>query len=298
METYATGTLEDLRAFCAVVELGTVTAAARTLHETKGALSRRLSRLETRMGVALLARHPRAVSPTEEGLAFYAKAREALALLDDALQDAHQARQLPAGHLRVTAPLDIGIELLPALISAFRLQHPQITIELLITDAALDLAAHRIDLAIRAAVDPLPDMGYHASRLAQLRLQLYAAPAYLARRGAPPSLQALVEHDVLRAHDHSPTLRIHDRLGRLEQVAVRVAVRSSDYASLLRLCLAGAGIALLPDRIAAAAVAQASLQPLFADCWESRATLYAVSLGGREAPARVRVFREFLRARL
>jgi DNA-binding transcriptional LysR family regulator len=129
------GSLEDLRAFCAVAEFGTVSSAARQLGETKGSVSRRLSRLEQRLGVALLARTPRAVSLTEEGAAFYAKSHEALALLDDAAEGARQSRTMPSGHLRVTAPVDFGMDVLPELVVRFRARHPQITVELLLTDA-------------------------------------------------------------------------------------------------------------------------------------------------------------------
>ncbi len=86
------GGLDDLRAFCAVVDLGTVTAAAARRGETKGSLSRRISRLEAALGAILIARHPRAVSPTAEGLAFYAKVQESLALLDEAAETARDAR--------------------------------------------------------------------------------------------------------------------------------------------------------------------------------------------------------------
>lgn len=189
------GALEDIRAFCAVTEFGTVSAAARQLGETKGSISRRLSRLEQRLGVVLLARAPRAVSPTEEGSAFYIKAREALAWLDDAAEGARQSQDVPRGHLRVTAPVDIGIELMPPIVAKFRTLHPQITVELLLKDTPLDLAANRIDLALRAQDGNLPDMVYRASSVAQLRVGLYAAPDYLKASGwSGDSPAALAKH--------------------------------------------------------------------------------------------------------
>lgn len=133
------GALEDVRAFCAVVEFGTVSAAARQLGETKGSISRRLSRLERRLGVTLLARTSRAVSPTEEGTAFYSKAREALVWLDDAAEGARQSKAVPRGHLRVTAPVDITLDVLPMIVVSFRALYPQISVELLATDAPLEI---------------------------------------------------------------------------------------------------------------------------------------------------------------
>lgn len=294
------GALEDLRAYCAVVEFGTVSAAARLLGETKGSVSRRVSRLERRLGVALLARTPRAVSPTEEGTAFFERARESLRLLDDAAEAAQASRAEPRGHLRVTAPVDFGMDVLPPLLVRFRALHPQITVELLLDDASLDLAANRIDLALRATPGELPDMGYRASVLVAFSIDLYAAPAYLARHGIPAVLADLSSHDLIasRATGAAMQLELSDHKGRRETLAVRAPVRSSDFASALRLAVAGGGIAPIPAPVAAQAVAVGALQRVLPDWRVADARLFAISLGGREAPARVRVFRDFLREEL
>lgn len=294
------GSLEDVRAFCAVVEFGTVSAAARLLGETKGGVSRRLSRLERHLGISLLARTPRAVSPTEEGTAFYAKAREGLSLLDDAAGDARRSRSVPRGHLRVTAPMDIGIDVLPQLVVAFRKAHPQITVELLLTDQALDLASNRIDLALRARPGDLPDMGYRASVVAAFGVGLYASPAYLAERGAPVTPADLGDHDFVSAREAvgAAQLVLTDRRGREERVVVRPAIRTTDYASIRGIAVAGGGIAPIPDLAAAASLASGVLERVLPEWSAGQAKLHAISLGGRETPARVRVFREFIRTEL
>jgi DNA-binding transcriptional LysR family regulator len=298
-ETFG-GSLEDLRAFCAVMELGTISAAARQLGETKGGVSRRLSRLERRLGVSLLARTPRAVSPTEEGTAFFAKARESLRLLDDAAEVAQASRSVPRGHLRVTASIDMGMDVLPEILVRFRRLHPQITVELLLTDAALDLAANRIDLALRATPDELPDMGYRASVLASFRVLLHASPGYLAERGTPSAPGDLVTHDLIvsGAFGSAADLRLTDRRSRTERIALRPSMRSTDYASVLRLAIAGGGIAPIPEPVAARALAAGDLRVVLPGWTVTGARLHALSLGGRDAPARVRVFREFLRGEL
>jgi DNA-binding transcriptional LysR family regulator len=294
------GSLADLRAFCSVMELGTVSAAARHLGETKGSISRRLSRLEQRLGTALLARTPRAVTPTEEGLAFHAKAREALTWLDDAVDSAREASAVPRGHLRVTAPVDLGMDVLPTLLVRFRERHPQITVELLLTDAPLDLAANRIDLALRAMPGDLPDMNYRSSPLLDFDIGLYAAPAYLRARGTPSAPADLGDHKIVAARElaGATPLTLQHRRGRSERVTVNPVIRSSDYASVLRLAMAGGGVAPIPEPVAADAVADGGLQRVLPDWHASRARLHAISLGGRDAPARVRVFREFLRREL
>lgn len=293
------GALEDVRALCAVVELGTLAAAARQLGETKGSISRRISRLERRLGVLLLARHPRAVTPTEEGTAFHARAREALALLDEAAAGAQEARSVPRGHLRVTAPTDIGVDVLPELVVRFRALHPQITVELLVTDAPLDLAATRVDLALRASVAGLPDMGYRASTVLVFALRLYAAPDYLDARGAPTAPAALPEHDLVVGREAVGAAELVLHQGRRsERIRVQPAIRTGDYASAHRIAVAGGGIAALPTMVADASVAAGRLVPVLPEWQLATGRLHAISLGGGEAPARVRAFRQFLREAL
>lgn len=295
------GAIDDVRAFCTVVEFGTVSTAARQLEETKGSISRRLSRLEKRLGATLLARTPRAVSPTEEGTAFYTKAREALRWMDDAVEGARQSQEVLSGHLRVTAPIDLGMDILPKLVVQFRRLHPLINVELLLTDSSLDLASNRIDLALRASVEGLPDMGYRASKIADFHIGLYAAPDYLTVHGGGPDLpSALAEHALVVSRDlpGAAQLSLTDNRGRSTQVVVRPAIRTSDYASVLRLVLAGGGIGPIPSLVAKASIASGALLPVLPGWSVSNGTLYAISLGGRDAPARVRVFREFVRAEL
>ncbi|MHB2211133.1 LysR family transcriptional regulator [Methylobacterium sp. CM6257] len=296
-ETFRGG-LDDVRAFCTVVDLGTVTAAAASLRETKGSVSRRISRLERALGARLMARTSRAVSPTAEGLAFYAKAQESLTLLDEAAETARDARTVPAGHLRITTSIDFGIEVMPEIVASFRAAYPQITVEMLNTDARLDLAANRIDLALR--LGGAEETGYRAPVLATLTVGLYAAPAYLLRRPAPTSLVELADHDLILARERfgAATLSLTDGHGRAEPLALSPAIRVSDFATAHRLTLAGAGIGHLPSLVAAQAVAAGQLLRVLAP-WASRgAALRAVTLAGRELPARVKVFREHVRQAL
>ncbi|MFU8837088.1 MAG: LysR family transcriptional regulator [Thiohalomonadaceae bacterium] len=295
------GAIEDLRAFCAVIELGSISAAARQLGETKGSLSRRISRLEGRLGVRLLSRTPRAVSASEEGIAFYGKCRDALVLLDEAAEGARQSRVIPRGQLRVTAPYDIGLEVLPALLNAFHREHPQITVELLLNDATLDLAANRIDLALRATTGTLPDMGYRASALVEFGIRLYASPAYLAPHPPIQDPAGLAGHALIASREDprgAVQLRLYNHRGKRETRVFTPIMHVSDFAAAHRLLLTGAGIGAIPDLVAAPSLANGKLLAVLPE-WElARAQLHAISVGGREAPARVRVFREFIRSHL
>jgi DNA-binding transcriptional LysR family regulator len=294
------GSVEDVRAFCAVFELGSISAAARRLGTTKGGLSRQVSRLERRLGVKLLARTPRAVSPTEEGAAFYSKAHDALALLDEAANGAWQSQSIPKGHLRVTAPPDFGIDVLPPLIVQFQAQHPQITVELIVASALLDLAAQRIDLALRAAAHDLPDSNYRASTLIAFSIALYAAPAYMAEQEEPSCPNDLANHSIVAVGDSAgaESVTLTDQRGRAESLTVSATIRSSEFASALRLVEAGGGIGGLPDIIASPGLEAGTLVRVLPAWILARAKLHAISLAGHDAPARVRAFREFIRERL
>lgn len=294
------GPLEDLRAFCGVVELGSISAAARELGETKGGISRRVSRLERRLGTALLARTPRAVTPTEEGVAFHVRAREALSLLEDAAEDASGARTDPQGHLRVTAPIDLGVDLLPRMITRFRAQYPRITVELLLASEALDLAAHRIDVALRASSTGLPDMEYRAAPLADFDVCLYATPDYLKHHRFPEQPADLAGHDLIVPRDviGGNSVTLTSRRGRKEQVAIRPGIETRELASATRFVQSGGGIGPMPEIVAAPSVSGGQLQRVLPEWHLLRARLHAITLGGREAPARVRLFRDFIRAEL
>ncbi|MBE7243946.1 MAG: substrate binding domain-containing protein, partial [Actinomycetospora chiangmaiensis] len=190
------------------------------------------------------------------------------------------------------------IEVMPEIVARFREAYPQITVEMLNTDARLDLAANRIDLALR--LGGAEETGYRAMVLATLAVGLYAAPAYLERRPAPTRLADLADHDLILARERfgAAGLALTDGQGRTEPLALSPAIRVSDFASAHRLTLAGAGIGHLPTLVAARAVAAGQIVRVLAP-WATRgAHLRAVTLAGRELPARVEVFREHVRGAL
>ena len=297
METLS-GALDDVRTFCRVVELGTLSAAARVMGETKGSISRRLRRLEASLGLQLLARHPRSVSITAEGQLFYGKAREGLLLLDEGAELARATRGEPRGTLRITAPLDLGQEWLPPLLVAFAEHHPQIRIELLIGDQRLDLASHQIDIALRATDGGLPDMGYSARSLTRLTMGWYAAPDYLARTGMPTRPEDLPQHAlVLMAGPHGCTVTLQQN-AQQERLTLWPRLQTQDYASVLRLTLAGGGIGYFPQLVASGSLQRGLLQPVLTDWTTSAGELFLITQSGLRVPARVQAFKQFLLERL
>jgi DNA-binding transcriptional LysR family regulator len=187
--------LSDVEAFLAVVERGSFTAAAVALSTTPSVLSRAVARLETRLGNQLLRRTTRRLGLTEAGRAYFEQARAAFALLDEAERDAQGAEGTLKGRVRISVPTTYGHYRLPPLLAAFTQRHPDVRVELNITNRNVDLVAEGFDLAIR--LGHLPDSGLVARKLEDAALCLVAAPDYLRREGVPASLDDLQRYACL-----------------------------------------------------------------------------------------------------
>ncbi|QHG65478.1 LysR family transcriptional regulator [Pseudomonas putida] len=184
--------LGDVEAFMAVVEHGSFTAGAVVLSTTPSVLSRAVARLETRLGRQLLQRTTRRLGLTDAGRQYLDQARRAFAVLVEAERDVQGQGGALAGRVRMSVPTTYGHYRLPPLLARFTRSHPQVQVELNITNRNVDLVAEGFDLAIR--LGPLPDSGLVARKLEDAALLLVAAPEYLQRAGTPQSLEALQQH--------------------------------------------------------------------------------------------------------
>jgi DNA-binding transcriptional LysR family regulator len=289
--------LADLRAFCLTVDLGSITAAAKTLGETKGSVSRRLTRLERALGAVLLRRSPRLVQATEDGLAYRLRVGRALELLDDAAIAVQHARATPRGHLRVTAPYDLGVSLIAPLVAGFAARCPEVSVEMVLTEAMLDFDAHQIDVALRVAAT-LQDSALIAHRLQHIAVGLFASPGYLRKHGAVRTPDELSQHRLLmmRAVRGQAVLVLQPAEGK-ERVRLKVhaAISASEFSFLQEAALADGGIALLPVVVAQREVAARRLVPVLPEYQpEGGADLYLVHQGSRFLPPKVQAFREYV----
>lgn len=184
--------LADVEALLAVVEHGSFTAAAATLSTTASVLSRAVARLEARLGQQLMRRTTRRIGLTDAGRAYVDQARAAFGVLHQAEQDAQSRSVVLGGRVRLSAPTTYGHHRLPALLQPFLARHPQVRLELNITNRNIDLVAEGFDMAIR--MGPLPDSGLASRKLEDARLRLVASPDYVRRAGRPGSLADLRRH--------------------------------------------------------------------------------------------------------
>src|SRR5258707_5523271 len=167
----------EMEMFARVVERGALSAAARSLRMTPAAVSKLVARLEERLGVRLLNRSTRKLQLTAEGAAFYDRCLKVLADIDDAERSAATSAA-PRGRVRINANVPFGLNYLLPSVPAFLAQHPEITLDIALTDQVVDLLEQRADLAIR--VGPLRSSQLTQRKLGESRLCVVAAPAYLA----------------------------------------------------------------------------------------------------------------------
>jgi DNA-binding transcriptional LysR family regulator len=288
--------LEEVSAFLRVAETGSFTAAGRRLGLPKSTVSRRVARLEEKLGVQLLHRTTRSLALTEAGAVFHERAARALAGLEEATQAVRETQETPRGHLRITTPFDIAGPVLAPLVAGFVRRHPEVTLEVAMTDRMVDLVAENFDLALRGAAS-LPDSSLVARRLAAIEFQLLASPAYLKARGEPATPAELAErHDLLlmRVTNGRGKLRLRAPDGAEEVHSVRVAVAANDFGFLRAAALAGLGVVVLPGTQAAAEVRAGRLVRVLPAYTAGEGGLFLVHPTARLLPAKARAFRDFL----
>lgn len=236
--------LSDLEILLKVVDLGSFSAAARALGLTPSAVGKRIAHLEGRLGTSLLMRSTRRMSPTAAGRHFAEEAREILARLDALEEDVMAGASRLRGLVRVTAPNAFGrLHVTPAVV-AFMKAHPEVEIELDLTDRTVDLVAEGIDIAIRTG-RPVSS-GLIGRRLTGYRRAICASPTYLASRGRPESPADLAHYRCLKlARENRPA---DWGLPTAEAPAARLGpgFRCNALDALRAACLDGEGVACLP----------------------------------------------------
>ena len=284
----------EMEVFVRVVELGGFSPAARAARMTPSAVSKLIARLEARLGARLLNRSTRQLQLTPEGCAFYERAARILADLEEAERVAGVGEQA-LGRVRVNTSASYFNHVLAPMLPAFLALHPGVTLDIVQTDAVVDLLADRTDLAIRAG--PLKSSSLVARKLGETVLMIVAAPSYLERCGEPRSIADLERHNRLglgyvRAVDGWP-LR---EKGETVTVPATGRIQASDGEGLRHLALAGAGLARLAGLTVRADIAAGRLVPVLRDLdTGEREAFHAVYVGqGGPLPSRVRALLDFL----
>ena len=287
----------EMELFAVVVRAGSFSGAARHLGLTPSAISRAIDRIEARLGVRLILRTTRALRLTAEGQAYLGAARRIIADLDDAEQ-AIADQGAPRGRLRVSAALSHGRLCIVPLLGEFAEAFPHILVDLSLADQLVDVAAGQADVAVRFG--PLADSGLTARKLGTNGRVIVASPHYLARHGTPVVPEDLQAHNCLNFNfRRAEPVWPFRRDGIDFALNVRGNIEANNGETLAQLAAAGVGIARVGTFSVAEELADGRLVPLLEPYNPGDVeTVHALFVGGTNTPARVRVFVDFLVAKL
>ena len=287
--------LDNILIFVKVAQFESITRAARSLGMPISTVSRRLSVLESELGVSLLRRTTRRVTLTAQGREYFSQCQEPLNLLQEAEQVLTQAQKRPEGLLRITLPVVLSQEPFFDFMSAFLKDHARVRVELVITNLLLDLIAENIDVAIR--VGELQDSSVVARRLGTSAYYLVAAPEYLKARSRPAEPADLKSHDCVMFHAKNNE-RDWDLISGRRKVRVRVSgpVASRDISSVREFVHRGHGVGLLPSTYCQEALASGELVRLLPKWVSSQIPIFAVYASWKFLPLRLSVFLDALTA--
>lgn len=288
--------LEPERLFAAVMETGSLAAAARRLGLSSGQASKLLAKLEAELGVRLLNRTTRALSPTEVGQAYYDRIRAILDDLDALDAQVKDRAATPRGRLKLTAPLTFGtLRLVPAL-NDFAQLYPQIDLDVSFTDRMVSLVDEGFDAAIRAG--RVADSTLIARKLCDMHTIVVASPDYLARHGEPAHPSDLARHAcIIDTNFRDPLLWRFAEGGQPLTVPLSGRLRYSNGEACLQAAEAGLGIAHVPDFVAGPSLAAGRTRALLGPYAEQPGGIFALYPPGRHLAAKVRVLVDFLAAR-
>lgn len=288
--------LNRLAVFVAVVEKGSLSAAARRLGIATTMVSAHMQRLEREVGASLLLRTTRSLRMTEAGEGFFDAARQIVADTERAIAAAAGNTAEPRGRLRVTAPVDYAERVLAPVAVALTQRHPQLQIDVLAVDRLLDLVAEQIDVAIR--IGQLADSELRATRIRSFSAYVVASPSLLEGRAAPahPGELAALPLIALTVLPQPLQCRFNAD-GEAEQAVRLQSVLSFNTASALRsAALAGGGMAMLPDYLVADDLAAGRLVRLLPGWHLPEGGIHALYPAAQQPPRKTRLLIEALRA--
>jgi DNA-binding transcriptional LysR family regulator len=290
-------TVESMRAFVRVVELGSFAAAARSLALSPAMITKHVGHLESRTGARLLNRTTRQVRPTEVGAAYFDRCVAILAGIEEAENLAGADTAEPRGTLKITAPVEFGNAHLAPIAADFMERHPQIKLVLDFSNRIVDVVQEGYDVAIRVAQSL--DTALIGRRLATSRFHVVASPRYLERHGRPERPEQLADHECLTFAVPAPWGEWRFARGG-ESTAVKINARMlSTSSEALRLAAkAGAGVSALPTFVCGPDLRDGTLVSLFPGYDAGALGIYALFLQRRFLPNRVRMFIDHLGARI
>ncbi|CAB3690304.1 LysR family transcriptional regulator [Achromobacter ruhlandii] len=286
-------TLDEMQVFIAIVDCGSITAAADALQQTISATSRTMTRLEEKLQTTLMRRTTRRLELTEEGSAYLEQARKIIAAVEETEEQMRARRNQPAGRLRVDAASPFMLHVIVPLVPGYRKRYPKVELELNSNEGNIDLLERRTDLALR--IGSLKDSSLHAVPIGRSRVRVLASPGYLAAHGAPKRVADLREHTLL-GFSQLESLNewpLEDADG--QPLHIQPAIRSFSGETLRQLALNDAGIVCLSDFMTRADRQSGALRQLFPrQTLDVRQPVNAVYYRNTAISSRIKSFIDYL----
>src|SRR5579859_44110 len=285
--------IEQILSFVAVVDAGGFSQAGRRLSLPKSTVSHRVQQLEERLGVRLLHRTPRVVRLTEEGAVYYQRCVRILAELEDAESEVRQETKEPTGTLRLSAPIEFGMQILGGVLAGFLKAHPRVRLKLELTSRNVDIVEEGYDAVLR--IGTLEDSALISRRILSITRGLYASPDYISARGRPTSPADLADHDCLRfetAFYHGAW--VFTGPGGQASFQPTGTVEANNLTVLRDAAIAGLGVALLPCYQCREAERGGRLERLMVDWQPESADVYVLYPSKRHLASRIRAFLTYL----
>jgi len=293
---------DALQAFARVVEAGSFTKAAQTLHLSKTTVTQLVQQLEARLRIKLLHRTTRRVSVTPEGAAYYERVVRVLADLEDADAGLASVSAAPRGRLRVDVPSPFARMILMPALPEFHTRYPEIQIDMGVSDRIVDVVGDNVDCVVRGGEVTVPSL--IARRVGELQLGVYATPGYLQRAGTPThpgELEGATHHRIvgfLRSGTGRvatmPMRRIRGAAEEFVEVRGRYVVSADDGNAYLAAGLAGMGLLWLPSYMAKPHVAGGELLPVLNDWQLDPMPMYLAYPPTRHVSAKLRAFMDWI----
>jgi DNA-binding transcriptional LysR family regulator len=284
---------EGLAMFAKVAEEGSFAAAARTMGVSVATVSRGVARLEDRLGARLFNRTSRQLALTEFGRTICEKAGAIYRQAEEAESAAREMSVQPRGLVRLAVPMSFGLRWVAPLLPGFFRGHPEVSIDLHLSDASVDLVADGFDAALRIAA--LPDSSLVARRICAVTQYVVASPSYLKREGRPTHPRELVDRPCLSYayRARSDVWRFTNDAGEEVPVMPTGPLRVTNSDALLPTLLDGLAIAELPEFIAGEYLADGRLEAILTDWSLTKGGLYFVTPSARARPAKVSALSDY-----
>ncbi|MBA1245246.1 LysR family transcriptional regulator [Pseudomonas japonica] len=288
---------DELQLFIAVIEGGSISAAAEQAGQSPSAVSRTLARLETKLGTTLINRTTRRMSLTEEGKYFFERAKAILQDMEALEEHLAVRQQAPSGRLRINAASPFMLHAVVPYVAEFRQRYPDIFLELNTNDLIIDLLEENTDVAIR--IGTLADSTLHARPLGSSPLNILASPAYLARHGTPERVEDLASHTLLGFTRNEGLNQWPLRHAGGDRLPIDPAVAASSGDTLRELALAGEGIVCLSHFMTHHDIHEGSLQMVLAGFNTGyRQPIHAVYYRNTQLALRIQCFLDFIQEKL